>query len=84
MVERPLLAVASASFPESESRSYRLADFATVPRWVAWRQEERKNQDGSAFKTKIPYDPNTGKAARIPTDPTTYGTREQAERRCAS
>src|SRR5262245_6239065 len=58
-----------------------LNDFNHVSRWVAWREEERTRQDGSKFKTKIPYDPNSLRHARIPTDPSTYGSRDQAERR---
>src|ERR1700730_6094602 len=63
------------------SRARTLEDFATLPRWVAWREETRRRQDGTVTKTKIPYDPNRDQQARIPTEPSTWGTREQAERR---
>jgi hypothetical protein len=57
-------------------------DLANLPRWVAWREETRERQDGSKYQTKIPYDPNRLNAqARIPTEPATWGTRAQAERR---
>jgi hypothetical protein len=59
-----------------------LDDLADLPRWVAWREEERERQDGSKYRTKIPYDPNRlNEQARIPTDPATWATRAQAERR---
>ena len=67
--------------PEGELR---LDDLVTAPRWVAWREEERNNKDGTILKTKIPYCPvsdNIERQARIPTDPGTWGTREQAEQR---
>jgi putative DNA primase/helicase len=58
-----------------------LDDLAELPRWVAWREEERERADGTTFKTKIPYDPNSNGQAKIPTHPTTWGPREKAERR---
>jgi AAA domain len=58
-----------------------LDDLADTPRWVTWRQEERQNKEGKTIKVKLPYNPNTGRSAKIPTDPSTYGTREEAERR---
>src|SRR5262249_23805287 len=67
--------------PASERRPRNLADLAEVPRWVAWREEVHVRKDGTKFKTKIPYDPNRSGQARIPTDPGTWGTRAQAERR---
>jgi hypothetical protein len=42
-------------------------DLADLPRWVAWRVEEREGKDGSPYKTKIPHDPNRQGLARIPT-----------------
>jgi hypothetical protein len=59
-----------------------LADLANLSRWVAWRQETKRRADGSTFKTKIPYDPNSDQQARIPTEPSSWGTRDQAEVRC--
>jgi hypothetical protein len=44
--------------------------------WVAWREEI---QNGRA--TKIPKNPATGRNASVPTDPSTYGTRAEAETR---
>jgi hypothetical protein len=54
---------------------------ADIPRWVAWREEIIKRKDGTELATKIPYDPHNGRRARIPTDPSTWGSRKQAERR---
>jgi hypothetical protein len=51
---------------------------------VAWRQELRRNKNGEEYQTKIPYDPNRQQQARIPTDPSTWGTRAQAEQRWGS
>jgi hypothetical protein len=47
----------------------RLAD---MPRWVAWRTDDR-----SGKATKIPYSPHGGKAKAG--DPSTWGTRAEAE-----
>jgi primase-polymerase (primpol)-like protein len=58
-----------------------LDDLASVPRWVAWREEQRTTSDGATKRTKVPYSPHTGRMARIPTDPTSWGSREQAARR---
>jgi hypothetical protein len=58
-----------------------LDDLADAPRWVAWREEVRTRKDGTEYKTKIPYDPNNDRLARIPTDSSTWGTRKEAERR---
>jgi AAA domain len=58
-----------------------LDDLVNHPRWVAWRAETHQRNDGSKFKTKIPYDPNRQRQARIPTDPSTWGTRAEAEAR---
>jgi P4 family phage/plasmid primase-like protien len=58
-----------------------LDDLANLPRWVAWREELRPTKDGQLIPRKIPYDPNSEKQASIPTDPATWGTRQQAEQR---
>lgn len=50
-----------------------LKTLAPQRRWVVWRGEN-----------KIPYDPNSEQHARIPTDPTTWGTRREAEHRWAA
>jgi hypothetical protein len=58
-----------------------LDDLATLPRWVAWREEMITAKDGTERPTKIPYDPHRRSSrARIPTDASTWGTRKQAER----
>ena len=54
--------------------SITLDDLSAAPRWVAWQTEDRT--PGKA--TKVPYSPTTGRKARAD-DPTTWGTREQAE-----
>src|SRR5262245_37706415 len=57
----------------------RLDDLASSCRWVAWEEVERANKDGT--KTKLPINPHTGGMAKVPTDPSTWGTRAQAEAR---
>jgi hypothetical protein len=52
------------------------APLAEEPRWVAWRNEDR---GGKA--TKVPHDPNGGRAKAD--DPTTWGTRAEAEAKAA-
>jgi AAA domain len=52
-----------------------------IPRWVTWVEEKRERKDGTAIKTKIPYDPNSQEQAKIPTEPSTWGTRAEAEQR---
>jgi putative DNA primase/helicase len=52
-----------------------------MPRWVIWCEEKRERANGTTYKTKIPYDPNADRQAKIPTDPSTWGTRAEAERR---
>lgn len=47
------------------------------PRWVCWRYADR---DGR--RTKLPVDPNTGKAAR-PNGPETWGTYAEAANMCS-
>ena len=53
-----------------------LNDLADSSRWMAWRQEQRAN----GKPTKVPYDPNSRRKGSS-TNPTTWGTRDQAERR---
>jgi hypothetical protein len=62
-------------------RAISLEDLAGKQQWVAWREEIRTARDGTEKRTKIPYDPRTGCRARVPTDASTWGTRERAERR---
>ncbi len=69
---------------ESQPRLKRprsLDDLAEAKRWVTWRVETRVNADGTEVKTKVPYDPQRGSKAEIPSNPSTWGTRERAERR---
>ena len=66
---------------EERSRAQRLEDLADLPRWVAWHEEWRTNKAGEEYKTKIAYDPHTSRQAKIPTEPSTWGTRAHAERR---
>jgi hypothetical protein len=56
-------------------------DLADHPRWVAWCEEKRERADGTSVPTKIPYDPNSRGQAKIPSDPSTWGTLAQARRR---
>ena len=58
-----------------------LDDLALMSRWVAWREEARRNQDGTEYMTKLPYDPHCNGRAEVPTNPNTWGTRAQAKRR---
>ncbi|MEH6950707.1 DUF3987 domain-containing protein [Nitrobacter sp. NHB1] len=60
---------------ETVERAPTLDDFAGKRRWVAWREEQRK---GSEKLTKVPYDPVNDRKGSS-TDPSTWGTREQAE-----
>jgi putative DNA primase/helicase len=62
-------------------QSLTLDDYADMPRWVAWRQEWHDNKNGQRTKTKIPYDPNSNRKAEVPTNPQTYGTLREAQRR---
>jgi putative DNA primase/helicase len=52
------------------------AELAGEPRWVAWRNEKRGDK-----LAKIPYSPSGGMAKAD--DPTTWGTRAEAETRAA-
>jgi hypothetical protein len=54
-------------------RGITLEDFATQPRWVAWREEKLKGK-----QTKVPHDPKANRKASS-NDATTWGTRKQAE-----
>lgn len=55
-------------------------------RWVGWREEEEAGKDGKPIvgeegkpkKTKVPYDPKTGRQASS-TNPTTWATQDEAE-----
>ncbi len=64
---------------KKQHRGFRLDDLANSPIWVAWREETRKRKEGR--KAKVPYSPHTGRGARVPSDPSTWGTRKQAYRR---
>ncbi len=54
-----------------------ISDLEKLPIWVAWRQVRRGDK-----LTKIPFSPITREAAKA-NDPTTWGTRAQAEKRAA-
>jgi hypothetical protein len=64
-----------------------IKELAELPRWVAWKNEQRKHPDGSPrfgadgqpAMTKIPYNPRGGMGDS--TSPATWGTLEEAERR---
>jgi primase-polymerase (primpol)-like protein len=58
-----------------------LDDLADERIWVAWREENRRRKDGTKYPTKIPYDPRTRRQAEIPTNPSTWSTREDAKDR---
>jgi hypothetical protein len=64
-----------------QTTSLTLDHYADAPRWVAWRQEWHDNKNGERTKTKVPYDPHSNGKAQVPTNPATWGTRRQAERR---
>src|SRR4051812_31982196 len=49
-------------------------EFANLPRWVDWRNEDRNGR-----ATKVPYSPHGGPAKAD--DPRTWGTRSEAEAR---
>ena len=66
----------SATGSSRQGRSQAFDPFATVPRWVGWREEPRS--DDPSKKTKVPYSPTQGGKAKA-NDPTTWGTRAQAE-----
>src|SRR5262245_29995664 len=53
-----------------------LNDFAEIPIWVTWKEKPTR----SGKPTKVPINPATGHNAKVPTDPTTYGTRADAIR----
>jgi putative DNA primase/helicase len=54
--------------------SITLSDLAEEKVWIAWK--EQPNKQGKL--TKIPKDPATGDNAKVPSDPTTYGTLDDA------
>jgi hypothetical protein len=57
-----------------------MESLASLPRWVAWREEPDPKRRGKLVKP--PYNPHgDGKAS--PTDPATWGTRAEAEKRAA-
>jgi hypothetical protein len=56
-----------------------LDDLYDWPRWVAWREESRRTKNGQTKRTKVPY-ASPGRRAEIPTNPTTWTTRDGAER----
>jgi Family of unknown function (DUF5906) len=58
--------------------SITLSDLAEEKVWVAWK--EQPNKQGKL--TKIPKDPATGDNAKVPSDPTTYGTLGDAIKCC--
>src|SRR4051812_29118851 len=58
-----------------ESRMTALDKLATLPRWVAWRNEKRDEKI-----TKVPYSPRGDRKAEA-NDPSTWGTRAEAEAR---
>jgi putative DNA primase/helicase len=43
----------------------------TIPRWVCWRLETRRDKWGQLISTKVPKDPKTGRNASC-TDPATW------------
>jgi hypothetical protein len=66
----------SADFDADElnNDTITLADLSEQKIWVAW--EEQFNKQGKL--TKIPKDPATGDNAKVPSDPSTYGTLDDA------
>jgi hypothetical protein len=54
--------------------TYTLNSFSKDNKWVAWK--EQPNKQGKP--TKVPKNPHSGDDARIPTDPSTYGTLDEA------
>ena len=70
------MTILDQSRAESQPRLKRprsLDDLADTKRWVAWRVETRVNADGTEVKTKVPYDPQRGSKAEIPSNPSTWG-----------
>ena len=66
----------SADFDADElnNDTITLADLSEQKIWVAWK--EQLNKQGKL--TKIPKDPATGDNAKVPSDPSTYGTLDDA------
>ena len=54
-----------------------IAELRAHPQWVAWRYKEAANKDGETKLTKPPVNPKIGGGASH-SDPTTWGTFEQA------
>ena len=78
--------LSAAANPAAEGRFDALAaafaPFAEEPRWLSWRLQVRGS--AKAGPTKVPYDPTRSGADfgyGSSTDPATWGTRAQAERR---
>jgi putative DNA primase/helicase len=59
---------------ELHNAAITLHDLSDQKIWVAWK--EQPNKQGKL--TKIPKDPTTGDNAKVPTDPNTYGTLDDA------
>ena len=66
----------SADFDADElhNNTITLADLSEQKIWVAWKKQ--LNKQGKL--TKIPKDPATGDNAKVPSDPSTYGTPDDA------
>ena len=66
----------SADFDADElnNDTITLTDLSEQKIWVAWK--EQLNKQGKL--TKIPKDPATGDNAKVPSDPSTYGTLDDA------
>jgi predicted P-loop ATPase len=60
--------------------SVTLASLASIPSWVAWLKQTRTGKDGEVKRTKVPHSP-VGPSKAKSNDPSTWGTRAQAERR---
>ena len=59
---------------ELEDDPITLTDLSEQKIWVAWKKQ--LNKQGKP--TKIPKDPATGDNAKVPSDPNTYGTLDDA------
>jgi hypothetical protein len=62
---------------EASGDAITLASLAAEPVWVAWQTQDRGGKP-----TKVPFNPN-GRAEAKANDHTTWGTREEAEKRAA-
>lgn len=63
-----------ASPPEATGDALTFAELDQLPRWVAWRMEDRGGEPA-----KVPHSPRSGKAQA--NNPATWGTRSAAEAR---